>query len=171
MLAALEEGYNVATTADVPKEARVAGLGIVKLAQIRAARSIPVAIATSRRIVLDNWDSSVINLPFSDRGGVAGTAIRVPRNADDAALEAARQAVENGLNVAMARSIELADRSESRVARRTRRFAARSTGCCRWPSRRLRRFSRAPSASAARNSANGCASGAASRPRIAPQAH
>src|SRR6266853_1742975 len=32
MLSALEEGYNVALTADIPKVARVAGLGIVKLA-------------------------------------------------------------------------------------------------------------------------------------------
>ena len=33
MLDALEEGYSVALTADVPKVSRVAGLGIVKLAQ------------------------------------------------------------------------------------------------------------------------------------------
>ena len=33
MLSALAEGYNVALTADVPKVARVAGLGIIKLAQ------------------------------------------------------------------------------------------------------------------------------------------
>src|SRR5215467_14475839 len=33
MLKALTEGYNIAMTADVPKVARVAGLGVVKLAQ------------------------------------------------------------------------------------------------------------------------------------------
>ncbi|MBV9557485.1 MAG: lysophospholipid acyltransferase family protein [Pseudolabrys sp.] len=114
MLAALEEGYNVATTADVPKKARVAGLGIVKLAQMSGRPIIPVAITTSRRIVLDNWDKSVINLPFSDWGGVAGAAIRVPADADDSALERARQAVEDGMNAAMARSIEIADRAKPR---------------------------------------------------------
>src|ERR1035438_6702956 len=39
MLAALKDGYSVALTADVPKVARVAGLGVVKLAQ-RSGRPI-----------------------------------------------------------------------------------------------------------------------------------
>ena len=51
----------------------------------------PVAIATSRRIVLDNWDRTTINLPFGRGALVAGEPIRVPRDADDATLEAARQ--------------------------------------------------------------------------------
>ena len=46
MLSALEEGYNVALTADVPKVARVAGLGIVKLASASGRPIYPVAIAT-----------------------------------------------------------------------------------------------------------------------------
>ena len=33
MLEALKQGYNVALTADIPKVSRVAGLGVVKLAQ------------------------------------------------------------------------------------------------------------------------------------------
>ena len=45
MLDALADGYNVAMTADVPKVARVAGLGIVKLAQISRRPIYPVAIA------------------------------------------------------------------------------------------------------------------------------
>ena len=47
------EGYNVAMTADVPKVSRVAGLGIVKLAQVSGRPIYPVAIATRRRIVLE----------------------------------------------------------------------------------------------------------------------
>src|SRR6266705_2361509 len=65
MLAALQDGWTMALTADVPKVARVAGPGIVKLAQVSGRPIIPVAVATSRRIELGNWDRSVINLPLS----------------------------------------------------------------------------------------------------------
>jgi hypothetical protein len=110
MLEALDAGYNVALTADVPKVARVAGLGIVKLAQHSGRPIFPAAMATSRRIVLNNWDRSAVNLPFSRGAIVAGPPIRVPRDADDAALEAARRAVEAALNAVTARAYALVDR-------------------------------------------------------------
>ncbi len=96
-------------TADVPKVSRVAGLGIVKLAQMSGRPIYPVAIATRRRIVLDNWDRTTINLPFGRGAGVAGAPIYVPRDADDATLELARRAVEEALNAATARAYEIAD--------------------------------------------------------------
>ena len=95
MLQALNEGYNIAMTADVPKVARVAGLGIVKLAQHSGRPIYAVAMASSRRIELDNWDRSAINLPFGRMAIVASNAIKVPQNSDDAALEVARQLVES----------------------------------------------------------------------------
>ena len=94
MLSALEEGYNVALTADIPKVARVAGLGIVKLASASGRPIYPIAIATRRRVELTNWDRTAINLPFGRGAGVAGEPVRVPADADGAALEAARRAVE-----------------------------------------------------------------------------
>ena len=100
-------------TADVPKVARIAGLGIVKLAQYSGRPIYPVAIASSRRIELDNWDRSAINLPFSRMGLVASEAIYVPHDSDDAALEAARQRVESELNRVTARAYEIADRTRS----------------------------------------------------------
>ena len=109
MLQALEEGYNVALTADVPKVSRVAGLGVAKLARDSGRPIYPMAIASSRRVELNNWDRSAINLPFSRLVGVAGEPVRVPSEADDAALEAARQAVEDSLNAATARAYEIAD--------------------------------------------------------------
>jgi lysophospholipid acyltransferase (LPLAT)-like uncharacterized protein len=112
MLEALEQGYNVALTADVPKVARVAGMGIIKLAQFSGRPIFPVAIATSRRIELNSWDRSVINLPFSRIGGVAGNPITVAADADAAALETARKMVENELNRITARAYALADRKE-----------------------------------------------------------
>ena len=111
ILAALETGYSVALTADVPKVARVAGLGIVKIAQLSGRPIYPIAIATSRRVALDNWDRTTVNLPFSRGARVAGAPIHVPTDADAATLELARSAVEESLNAVTARAYELADRS------------------------------------------------------------
>jgi lysophospholipid acyltransferase (LPLAT)-like uncharacterized protein len=113
MLEALGEGYNVALTADVPKVSRVAGLGVVKLAQHSGRPIYPVAIASQRRIELDNWDKSAVNLPGGRMAMVAADAIFVPREADDAALETARQQVERELNWATARAYEIADHGGS----------------------------------------------------------
>src|SRR5215471_13563731 len=110
MLSALEAGYNVALTADIPKVARVAGLGIVKLASASGRPIYPIAIATRRRVELNNWDHTAINLPFGRGGGVASEPLRVPADADGAALEAARRALEVALNAATARAYAIADR-------------------------------------------------------------
>jgi lysophospholipid acyltransferase (LPLAT)-like uncharacterized protein len=110
MLNALEEGFNVALTADVPKVSRVAGMGIVKLARDSGRLIYPVAVNSSRRIVLDNWDRSTINLPFSRLVGIAGNPIRVPEDASDDELERARIMVQDELNAATAKAEELADR-------------------------------------------------------------
>jgi lysophospholipid acyltransferase (LPLAT)-like uncharacterized protein len=109
MLTALEEGYSVALTADVPKVARVAGLGIVKLASVSGRPILPIAIATRHRTELKNWDRTAVNLPFGSGGRVAGEPIRVPANADDAALEAARSALEAALETATKRAYAIAD--------------------------------------------------------------
>jgi len=113
MLAALEQGYNVALTADIPKIARVAGLGVVKLAQHSGRPIYAIAVASSRRIELDNWDRSAINLPFGRIAMTASEPIYVPKDADDAVLEAARKHVEDELNRVTARAYELADRKGS----------------------------------------------------------
>ena len=113
MLDALKEGYNVAMTADVPKVARRAGLGVVKLAKHSGRPIYPVAIATSRRIELDNWDRTAVNLPFSRVALVSREGFTVPHDADDAALEAARLYVEQELNRLTRRAYELADRTGS----------------------------------------------------------
>ncbi len=113
MLTALEQGYNMALTADVPKISRIAGMGVVKLAQHSGRQIYPAAIATSRRIQLKNWDRSAINLPFSRMAFVAGTPVNVPRDADKPALETYRQLVESELNKATARAYAIVDRTGS----------------------------------------------------------
>jgi lysophospholipid acyltransferase (LPLAT)-like uncharacterized protein len=111
LVSTLREGINVSLTADVPTVSRAAGLGVVKIAQVSGRPIFPVAIATSRRHVLDNWDRTVIHLPFGRGAMVFGAPIHVPFDADDATLELARRAVEESLNAATARAYELVDRS------------------------------------------------------------
>jgi len=109
MLAALADGCTVALTADVPKVSRVAGLGIVKLASDSGRPILPVAVVTSRRIELDNWDRTTIGLPFGRSAIVAGDLIRVPE-VDNSALEAYRKQVEDGINRVNGRGYEIVDR-------------------------------------------------------------
>jgi lysophospholipid acyltransferase (LPLAT)-like uncharacterized protein len=100
MVRALDEGYNVALTADVPKRARVAGLGVIMLARESGRPIMPFAMATSRFIRLHNWDRTTINLPFG-RGALVGIKeIHVPPDADAATMEKLRQEVEDTLNEA-----------------------------------------------------------------------
>jgi len=110
MLDSLAQGSSIALSADVPKVARVAGLGIIKLAQASGRPIYPSAIATSRRYVLDNWDRTTINLPFGRGAGVAAEPVSVPADADDAKLEAARYLLEKRLNAATQRAYELVDK-------------------------------------------------------------
>ncbi|MGO9328010.1 MAG: lysophospholipid acyltransferase family protein [Steroidobacteraceae bacterium] len=112
MMRLLKRGESIVTTADVPKVARVAGLGIVTLAKHSGCPIVPVAMVTSRRHRLSNWDRTAINLPFGRMVMVRGEPIRVPRHADDAMLEAARRLVEERLNGVTAQAYLVADRTE-----------------------------------------------------------
>src|SRR5471030_211700 len=104
MLHALNDNYNVATTADVPKRSRVAGLGVIMLARESGRPILPFATVTSRFIRLKNWDRSTINLPFG-RGAVVGIdAVFVPRDADGETMERLRLQVETHLNDASRRA-------------------------------------------------------------------
>ncbi|MEA2906474.1 MAG: hypothetical protein QOI12_3861 [Alphaproteobacteria bacterium] len=110
MLEALAQGYNIASTADVPKVSRIASMGIVKLAAASGRPVYPVAIATSRYKRLDTWDGATINLPFG-RGAVAwGERICVSRDADDATLQSARQDIETAVNAVTRRAYALVER-------------------------------------------------------------
>jgi lysophospholipid acyltransferase (LPLAT)-like uncharacterized protein len=98
MVHALEDGYNIALTADVPKRSRVAGLGIIMLARESGRPIMPFAMATSRFIRLKNWDRTTINLPFG-RGAVVGIEeIYVPPDADAELMEKLRARLEAYLN-------------------------------------------------------------------------
>ena len=106
---AMLEGWNIVVTADVPKVARVAGRGIVLLARSTGRPIYPVGIATSRRVDLDNWDKSAINLPFSRGAIVLGEPVRVPAQADEGGMERFRREVEASLDAATARAYAIVD--------------------------------------------------------------
>ena len=104
MLRALASGATVAMTADIPKRARVAGEGIVTLARLSGRPIVPIAVVTSRRHDFKSWDRGSIGKPFGRGAIVVGDLIRVASDADDAAMEAARKAVEAGLDDVHARA-------------------------------------------------------------------
>ena len=108
MMRELKSGGNVVVTADVPKVARVAGLGIVTLAKHSQCPIVPLGMVTSRVHRLSNWDKTPISLPFGRMGLVRGEEIRVPRDADDAALAAARDQVQAALEAVTERAYALA---------------------------------------------------------------
>ena len=112
MVRALDDNYNVALTADVPKRSRVAGLGIIMLARESGRPIMPFAMATSRYIRLNNWDNTTINLPFG-RGSLMGIQeVHVPPDADDETMEKLRQQLEGYLNEATRRAYERVGRPE-----------------------------------------------------------
>jgi lysophospholipid acyltransferase (LPLAT)-like uncharacterized protein len=104
LLRALSEGASVAMTADLPKRPRVAGLGIVTLARLSGRPIAPVAVVTSRRFDFNSWDRASLGKPFGRGAIVIGDLIHVPADAEDAALEGFRLAVENGLDIAHQRA-------------------------------------------------------------------
>lgn len=107
MLRALQAGSSVVLTADVPKRARVAGPGIVALAQLSGRPIYPIAVVTRPRVDFPTWDHASLGLPGGRGAMVLGAPIHVPRAADDAMLEQARIAVETGLDAAHRRAYAL----------------------------------------------------------------
>ncbi|HEY4835102.1 MAG TPA: lysophospholipid acyltransferase family protein [Bradyrhizobium sp.] len=112
MVRALEDNYNVALTADVPKRSRVAGLGIIMLARESGRPIMPFAMATSRFIRLKNWDRTTINLPFGRGALVGGDIIMVPPDADTETMEKLRAQLEATLNDATRRAYAQLGRPE-----------------------------------------------------------
>ena len=112
MVRAIEQGYNVALTADVPKRARIAGLGIIMLARETGRPIMPFAMVTSRYWRLKNWDRTTINLPFGRGALVGGEIIMVPPDADSEKMEELRVRLETSLNDATMRAYAQVGRPE-----------------------------------------------------------
>jgi lysophospholipid acyltransferase (LPLAT)-like uncharacterized protein len=104
MLRALAGGASVAITADIPKQARVAGHGIVLLAKLSGRPIAPTAVVTSRRFDFKSWDRASLGKPFGRGAIVVGDLIHVAADADAQVMERARLAVEAGLDSVHARA-------------------------------------------------------------------
>jgi lysophospholipid acyltransferase (LPLAT)-like uncharacterized protein len=107
----LDAGKNVCMIADIPHGTpRDAGQGIVLLARLSGQPIMPVAIATSRRKVLEkSWDKTTISLPFGRSSVVIGEPVFVPADADPAEMERKRQEVTMALNAATQEAYRLVD--------------------------------------------------------------
>lgn len=108
---ALASGKNACMIADIPNGTpREAGLGVILLAKLSGRPIFAVALATSRRKVLEkSWDKTVINLPFGRSAMTFGDPIFVDADADDAEMECKRQEVTAQLNAATAKAYRLVD--------------------------------------------------------------
>ena len=109
LIALGRSGRDLVVTPDGPQGPRqVAKLGVVQLAKTTGLPIFPIVFACSRKKVFQSWDRFVLPKPFARGLFLYGEPITVPRHADDAALEAARLAVEAALN-------RLTDEAESAV--------------------------------------------------------
>ncbi|MDW6024104.1 lysophospholipid acyltransferase family protein [Mesorhizobium sp. BAC0120] len=108
---ALDAGNNVAMIADIPHGTpRDAGLGIITLARLSGRPILPVALATSRRKVIEkSWDKTTISLPFGHASIAMGEPVMVPAGADDALMEEKRRELTASLNAATERAYSRAD--------------------------------------------------------------
>jgi lysophospholipid acyltransferase (LPLAT)-like uncharacterized protein len=114
MLAALERGESVLQTADIPKGIpRKAGMGIVSLARRSGRPIIPLAVASSRRLVFHGaWDRTTINLPFGKSAICMGETVHMAKDASDEEMERVRKRLEAELNRITKRAYELTGVSE-----------------------------------------------------------
>lgn len=101
----LAAGRRVGITPDGPKgPARKVKPGVVALARLSGAPILPLACATSRRLVLrKSWDKFHVPLPFSKAVVVHEPLIRVGPGDEDAAKTAE-------LEAALNRAVDTADR-------------------------------------------------------------
>jgi lysophospholipid acyltransferase (LPLAT)-like uncharacterized protein len=116
LIDALNEGINVAMTADVPKISRRVGLGVISVARYTGRPIYPVAIATRNRIVANSWDRASVHLPFGPAAMVVGWPTWVRPDADDAALDAARRELQEQLDWVTARAETLVGRPSKEPA-------------------------------------------------------
>jgi lysophospholipid acyltransferase (LPLAT)-like uncharacterized protein len=98
LLSLLAAGEHVSMTADVPKNARVAGEGIITLAQLSGRPILPLGVVCSNRIDFKSWDAATVGVPFTRTAYVVGEPIFVPRDADAASREAIRRHLEAALD-------------------------------------------------------------------------
>jgi lysophospholipid acyltransferase (LPLAT)-like uncharacterized protein len=105
-------GKDVVVTPDGPTGPRhVAKLGTIQLAKATGLPIVPLGFSCSKKKLASSWDRFIIPYPFSRGIFIWGTPICVPREADDAQMEAARLELELALNT-------LSEQAEAAVSAR-----------------------------------------------------
>ncbi|HJN04438.1 MAG TPA: lysophospholipid acyltransferase family protein [Alphaproteobacteria bacterium] len=95
----LGQGVYAGVTPDGPHGPRMrASDGVIAVARLSGAAVVPISYSASWRIVLSSWDRFIVPLPFTRGVVVYGEPVRVARNADEDAREAARRTLEDRLN-------------------------------------------------------------------------
>jgi lysophospholipid acyltransferase (LPLAT)-like uncharacterized protein len=107
----LDGGTSVAMIADIAHAtAREAGMGVVTLAKHSGRPIVPVALATSRRKVIEkSWDKTTVNLPFGRSALVIGEPVHVPADSDEETVQRLRAEVTQSLNRATEKAYRLVD--------------------------------------------------------------
>lgn len=113
MVDALDAGFNMALTADIPKVSRVAGMGIILLAKQSGRPIVPLGVTTSRAIQFDNWDHSTLGLPFGRCAIVAGEPLTIASDASNELMETLRLELENRIEKVTLRAYELVGRKDA----------------------------------------------------------
>ena len=104
----LADGRPAGFTLDGPRgPARVAQPGAVWLAKASGNPVLPFHLEANRYWTVNSWDRTQIPKPFATVAIAMGEPFTVPENADDAAIEAARQALEQQLVRLEARAREM----------------------------------------------------------------
>lgn len=108
MVKLLAAGEYAGITPDGPRgPAMRSNEGVIALARLSRAPIVAVSYSTSRRRLLGTWDRFLVPLPFASGVFVWGEALVVPRDADAAACEAAREELEARLNAVTAEADRL----------------------------------------------------------------
>lgn len=108
MVKAIRAGECVGVTPDGPRGPRMrAGGGIADIARLAGVPVIPATFSARRRRVLSTWDRFVVPSPLSGGVFVWGEPVEIARDADAAAVEAARQTIEDRLNAITAEADRL----------------------------------------------------------------
>jgi len=99
LVRAVRRGQWIGITPDSPPGPRMrAKNGVAMLARLAGVPVIPASYSCSRRRVLGTWDRLVVPLPFARGVFLWGEPIRVAPDADEAAIEGARRAIEESLS-------------------------------------------------------------------------
>lgn len=103
----MRQGGAVGITPDGPRGPRMrVSPGIVQLARLSGAPIFPLAYSTRPRHVFQTWDRFILPLPFGRGLFLWGAPITIARDADAAAMESVRLALEASLN-------EITDRADA----------------------------------------------------------